>query len=454
MKLLSFSASNHRSIRETQTLEFYHNWPHSSSPTNGWSEITLPVNLLLGANASGKSNLLDAMQFALTAIRLSATSWRDSRPSNRQHHFPFLLDEHSRTNSSAFEFEFALNETRYVYGFEWSYEGVQSEWLNRVPAKRWAKCFERNRGETISWNKSFISPTEARELGKVNETELVLSVGLRNEHEVLSPIARGLLHNTLFIPVGSRSQESRVNQLITLIREGKLKIEELSQLMQAADTGIESVKLDQRRIPEQLIKQVRRLVEVLNDDDPNHSTEEQVEGSVEAAKFSDEELSSLVHTFRFVHRGSGETRELGLGDESTGTQSWLATAPAILEILRNGGVLIADELDASLHQALIELIINAFSDSTINTKGAQLIFTSHNTNILEHAQDLNLDPNGFWFAEKDINGATEVYPLSDFELHPKANYERRYLGGRYGAIPHVSPSTFRALVNSKKLQEG
>lgn len=448
MKLLSFSVSNHRSIRDTQTLEFYSNWPHSASPAGGWASVTVPVSLLLGPNASGKSNLLDAVNFAMTAIRLSATSWRDSGPANRQPHFPYLLDGNSRTKPSAFELEFAIDQTRYVYGFEWSYEGVQSEWLERVPNRRWAKCFERHKGQKTYWNKSFMSPADVRELGKITETELLLSVGLRNDHPILAPIARELIYNTLYIPVGTRSQQSRVDQLTTLIREGKLNIEDLSQLMLAADTGIQSVKLDQQRIPEEFMKQVRRLVEVLNDetsDTPGNAAE----GSAEAAKFSDEELSSLVHTFRFFHRGVKGPQELGFADQSTGTLSWLATAPAILEILRDGGVLIADELDSSLHQSLMELIINAFSDPSINVKGAQLIFTSHNTNILEHARDLNLTESSFWFVEKNTNGSSEVYPLTDFELHQNANYERRYLSGRYGAIPLVSLSTFRTLVGNK-----
>lgn len=109
-------------------------------------------------------------------------------------------------------------------------------------------------------------------------------------------------------------------------------------------------------------------------------------------------------------------------------------------------MLIIDEIDASLHQSLVELVVQAFTDPSINIHGAQLIFTSHNTNVLEHAQSLGLQPAALWFAEKTVDGATEIYPLADFPNHPNANYERRYLSGRYGALPKLSPSTLRALV--------
>lgn len=444
MKLLSFTVSNHKSIRDAQTLDLFSNWKASRTPDSGWDDYIHPATVIMGANASGKSNLLEALHFALTAVRLSATSWR-SNGSGRQIYMPFALAEGYREKPSSYEIEFIADGIRYVYGFEWSYKGVRSEWLSRVPHKQWTMCFDRSTTEgRLEFNRSFMSITSQRQLGPISEEELILSVALRSHHPTLGPIAQALVDEVRYVPVGSVAMSQRQDYLIDLIRHGALDLAELSQLMIAADTGITKVELDSQRIPKKSLEQMDKVVRMLQDASGN-SHEVKKEGTAEAAKFNDAELQTIVHRLVSTHRGV-DGHKFELCEESTGTQNWLVTAPIFLATLRGGGVLIVDEIDSSLHQSLVELVVQAFTDPSINIHGAQLIFTSHNTNVLEHAQSLGLQPAALWFVEKTVDGATEIYPLADFPNHPNANYERRYLSGRYGALPKLSPSTLRALV--------
>ena len=95
------------------------------------------------------------------------------------------------------------------------------------------------------------------------------------------------------------------------------------------------------------------------------------------------------------------------------------------------------------------MIIRCFTDRSINQHGAQLILTTHNTNIIEHMEALALEPATMWFMEKNLDGESSLFSLADFPNRSEANYERRYLGGRYGALPQLSPSTLRGLVSQE-----
>ena len=128
--------------------------------------------------------------------------------------------------------------------------------------------------------------------------------------------------------------------------------------------------------------------------------------------------------------------------------AWLATAVPALEVLRNGGLLLVDEVDASLHPHLLDLLIGMFSDEEVNTQGSQLIFTSHESYILSPLSEVELEPEQVWFTDKDFDGATQLTCLADFPRHPDANVAKRYLTGRYGGTPRLSPSLFAALATS------
>ena len=137
------------------------------------------------------------------------------------------------------------------------------------------------------------------------------------------------------------------------------------------------------------------------------------------------------------HRGAdGDTFYLDLDSESAGTQRLLIVLSHMFSVLDNGGLLCIDELDASLHTNAVETLLKIFCSSDVNARGAQLIATTHDTNLINPAI-LRRDQQ--WFTEKDQSGATQLYSLSDFRTRKDDNFERDYREGRYGAIPSNNP---------------
>jgi hypothetical protein len=442
MSLLRFSVGNFCSIKDIVTLDLAPKLGEATALTDPVKEITEPVTAIFGPNGSGKSNLLEALQFAHDVIIRSATSWRVLDDYPTQPHFPFKLSKETVSQPSFFEFDFTIDETRYLYGFTYGRDGVVEEWLSYVPKQRWSKGFIRNRTETpeIDWNNSYITKTLQKELGKVDKRELILSVALRDEHPLLQKIAYALVSSLSFLPLGDFAQRERIQQATSLIRKKHFDLNEISLLMKAADTGIESVSLNEEKIPVETLERLYKFLKAITEfDDKSNEI------------LSNDEAEKVIYNLVFTH--SGEINSiLTLSEESAGTLAWLSTAPTLLQTLREGSVLIADELDSSLHQKLIEMIIKCFTDPSINQHGAQLIFTIHNTNIIEHMDDLSLDTKSIWFMEKNQNGESSLYSLADFPNHSDANYERRYLSGRYGALPYLSPAILRGLVTTHTLE--
>lgn len=442
MSLLRFSVGNFCSIKDIVTLDLAPKLGEATALTDPVKEITEPVTAIFGPNGSGKSNLLEALQFAHDVIIRSATSWRVLDDYPTQPHFPFKLSKETVSQPSFFEFDFTIDETRYLYGFTYGRDGVVEEWLSYVPKQRWSKGFIRNRTETpeIDWNNSYITKTLQKELGKVDKRELILSVALRDEHPLLQKIAYALVSSLSFLPLGDFAQRERIQQATSLIRKKHFDLNEISLLMKAADTGIESVSLNEEKIPVETLERLYKFLKAITEfDDKSNEI------------LSNDEAEKVIYNLVFTHSGEINST-LTLSEESAGTLAWLSTAPTLLQTLREGSVLIADELDSSLHQKLIEMIIKGFTDPSINQHGAQLIFTIHNTNIIEHMDDLSLDTKSIWFMEKNQNGESSLYSLADFPNHSDANYERRYLSGRYGALPYLSPAILRGLVTTHSLE--
>ncbi|WP_257159841.1 AAA family ATPase [Corynebacterium cystitidis] len=441
------------SIRDHQTVSFAPGLDRAKAPEGRWEAVTDHVSILMGANASGKTNMLEAMNFGLRAIRESATSWREHDDAVRLPHHPFRLNKDSRRGPSFFEWDFVIEGIRYVYGFEMRYDGVQSEWLSRVPAVKWSTVFDREikeQSSSVSWNSTVVPRTLQRSFSGVSDRELIMSVALRDRVDVLGPVVEQLVHSIGFLPSGSRSEDHRINYLVEQIRHGTFKLDDVSQLMLAADTGIKRVELDETRIPSDILDDIKSILGVLSQAEDNENTQDSEQESRDvAARYSDEQIEDIAYNFIFVHQGSDGEQRLNLAAQSAGTKSWLSIAPMILHALRRGGIVIADELDSSLHNNILFMVVKLFADPDININGAQLWLTSHNTNLLEQRRRFALRPRNYWFAEKDGEGQSVYYCLDDFDKHEEANYEKRYLSGRYGAIPDVSPSIVTGLVQEK-----
>ncbi len=148
---------------------------------------------------------------------------------------------------------------------------------------------------------------------------------------------------------------------------------------------------------------------------------------------------------RLLHRGVSDDVELDAQDESLGTQVWFGLVGSVVEALADGAVLLADELDASLHTALVAQLVRLFQDPKTNPHRAQLVFNSHDAMLLgESGSDRLLGRDQIWFTEKRGDGSTRLYPLADLDPRREEAIGRRYLAGRYGATPILSRQEFDA----------
>jgi AAA15 family ATPase/GTPase len=212
-------------------------------------------------------------------------------------------------------------------------------------------------------------------------------------------------------------------------------------LLKLADFGISGIRVQDEEMPEDLRKAFRAFFENLssNASDPPSDVDEAMEA-----------ITQVVKQIRFSHgtteNAEGDAPTLGVADESSGTVAWLALAVPAYDALRRGEVFIVDEIDSSLHPMLTATLINLFQNEHVNERGAQLIFTTHDTSLLGSLHGKTLAPEEVWLTEKNADGATDLYSLAEFPVRARDNLERRYIQGRYGAVPVISQEEIRRAI--------
>lgn len=439
MLLLSFTVRNHKSIRDEVTLDLTKSDLRTLQPGDGdWAAVTYPLAALYGGNATGKSAVLDAMRYAFAAVVESATTWQARKTMFRA---PFRLDSTSEEASSTYELDFVHDGRRHLYWFEVDREGIRREQLRDLPASRWRTLLDRDRdGGVLKFHPAL--------RGRIDVTprELVLSRALLIPGSVLHDIAVGLVSSYDFVSVKDSHREARLADIADSLLEKTIDANDMVALLMAADIGIQQISADEEDLPESFQRLVRALMKEPKQGTAAESSEAE-EPPVEVDPGTDLR-GAVVRSLLFTHRGvENEQVPFRIQDESDGTIAWLAVAVPALETLRRGGLLLVDEIDASLHPHLVEILLAAFEDPEINRKHAQLIFTTHDTHLLSPQSDVKLEPEQVWITDKTYDGVTELACLAEFPKHPDANVAKRYLAGRYGGVPRLAPSILADLVD-------
>jgi predicted ATPase len=208
--------------------------------------------------------------------------------------------------------------------------------------------------------------------------------------------------------------------------------ERLLTMLRAADLGIVGAKR-QEISPEQKERMARALRAFLGEVGVDDET---IDAALDLNGFG----------FSLVHQGHDSHMEFAPHIESQGTVVWLGLIGSVVSALADGTVLLADELDASLHPSLVAQLIRLFQSQDTNPRRAQLIFNAHDPTILGDSDDARLlGRDQIWFTEKLADGSTRLYPLADFRPRKNEAVGRRYLAGRYGAMPILSPRQFDSL---------
>jgi uncharacterized protein len=320
-----------------------------------------------------------------------------------------------------------LDGVRYEYGFEYTAALVVSEWAYRYPKGKVAVLFERH-GQSV--HQGVKGRAEAKLVARImGENALFLSAAAAAGYAPLLPLYAWFQQN--FRLADSRNRAHRLAFTAELF-DAPAQRERAFSLLQVADLGIENVFRDPGADPELLARRGALARHWLADMDGDHHAEPP----------QSDELG-----IRLQHCTAGNCVDLDLADESAGTVVWLGLVGPVLDALHRGSVLLADELDASLHPLLVSELIRLFQMPSTNPKNAQLIFNSHDSTVLGDAvTDRLLGRDQIWFTEKLPDGSARLYPLSDFDPRKQESIGKRYLSGRYGAVPIVSPGEFLSAV--------
>lgn len=266
--------------------------------------------------------------------------------------------------------------------------------------------------------------------------DLFLAIALKYKHTTLAPIARSL-RTMRFIHHSDEERSSRLRWVMSRLAEDPEQWTGIANsIAQAADLGIVGLELEEKEVPQEVLELLRRLL--MNEDED------------EDTEVPAEMLKELQRHLVVQHRGAdGEEYRLSSSQQSQGTLTWLATVGPAIDALRLGQVLCIDELDASLHPTLTATLVDMFKDPDLNTRGAQIVFTTHDTALLDNSPVQLLEAGEVWLTEKSSFGASELFSLADFPSNRKGtNKQRRYLAGAFGAIPRVDTSSLRRYLST------
>jgi AAA15 family ATPase/GTPase len=402
---LRFKFSNYRSFRAEQELSLVAGALNDRTDgvfeIPGLKERVLPVAAIYGANASGKTTVLRALQFMNRTIRDSHRLWEPEQAIPLES-FAGEADE----CPSTFMVDFVHAEVHHQYGFVVNSESVLEEWLYVYPKGKRQTWFSRKVGKPITFSEKLAG--ENRVIDQLTRrNSLFLSAAAQNNHEMLRPIYDWFWTTLVFV-AGDRSVETK--QTIKMCEDSETRAL-IARLLSIADLGIGDLRVTVTKLPEDARKKVEGLL-----------------GADE---------SSITVSPR--HWINGRLMTFDLMYESAGTLAYLALLGPLVEALKYGGVICVDELDSSLHPLIAIEIMRLFENRAQNPKGGQLIFNTHDTNLLNTGV---LRRDQIWFTEKDSKGESHLYPLTDFKPRREENLESGYLQGRYGAIPFIHSDEF------------
>ena len=433
--LIQFSVKNYRSFREEQTLSLVagKDGAHLDSLINCEGKLRLSkVASIYGANASGKSNLVKAMKAMRDLILVSATQMNLS--DRIKFVSPFRLDTSTVQEPSRFEITLLIEGDIFVYGFSATKEQVHDEWLFVQPqGKRSSKWLQRSRDKAsgvTSW--AFRGPLkkEAGLLkGKTRDNGLVLSRAAELNIEAVTPLY--LWFRKMFWSFDLSDPPTGLRQLTAeRMNEDEEFLNRVIRFIREADFGIDSLSVKEgewlQSVPDDAPKELHELREVF-------VNLQKLVSSEKVVRFS-------ITTEHSLNDGETQIPFSLEEDESNGTQRFFALAGPILSALSNGDLLVIDEIDCSMHPLLTRKVVDLFQSPEENTKGAQLVFATHDSSLMDPTL---LRRDQIWLTEKRANGATELFSLYDFgsDSRPRKDtaFEKNYLAGRYGAVPDFGP---------------
>lgn len=406
--IIELSVENFLSIKDKVTLSL------DASASKKLSENLIDGSLLksaviYGANASGKSNLLRAILFMWQAVKLSHTL----NVENKIPRVPFKLDQLTLTQPSKFEILFIYNSVKYKYSFSCTNDKIIDESLYYWPHGRAALIFGRTNTNNYKFKSDKRKFEQIRE--QMNDNVLFLSRATALGNDKTKPAYEFIVNNVVinYHPVW-------VDMTLKKIYDEPILKNKILEILQKADFGgILDIKVHKET------RKLNRMEFKVEKNMPSLSPVQQV----------DED----VYNTKFLHkRSDGQDVELTFDEESSGTEKTFGLLGGIFDVLDNGKVMLIDELESSLHPSITQFLVRLFN-SKHNKKNAQLIFTTHDTNLLNSSL---FRRDQIYVCTKKPNKHTLLSSLLDFDLREDTNLEKAYLNGRVGGIPFIDETFF------------
>ncbi len=418
--LLEFSVGNYLSFKKKKTLSLLASGISDFKESNlieAERYTLLKGAVIYGANASGKSNLIKAMS---TMRRLVLYSFNQTSAKGLDV-IPFLLSTETDGKPSHFEVLFQTEGTRYRYGFEVTNQTVAAEWLFESKKKTEKLLFIRE-NDGIDVQDSFKEGKDLEQ--KTRDNALFITV----VDQFNGPIAKKIMKwFNNFITISGLSHEHYEIATFKMF-DKKIKGNPLTEFFKKLDLGFDDITIKRiafdpkKDIPNDLPESVMKMMV------------KDLEG---AYKFD-------IRTTHKKYNDKNEVVKLIEFDmreqESAGTNKVFNISGPVFNVLHSGGTLIVDELDSSLHPLLTLAITRLFNSKEFNPNNAQLIFTTHDTNLFEYGKYRR---DQIYFVEKDQFGASDLYSLVEYKeedgrkVRKDRSFENDYIAGRYGAIPYI-----------------
>lgn len=415
--LLQFSVENYLSFKEQAVLSLVpsSDKEHLNNINDNGTFKGLNTIAIYGANASGKSNLFKAVTISLNMIRSSANTQVDQLLPV----VPFKLDDESKGKPSAFEFQFVAGDgKKYIYGFSALPDRIVEEYLYGYNTNRPTKIFDRTETDSYSFSRTTKKELEPIIRFTTKNRLFISSATLLNAESTRKAyewLAKGI---DTFMNITELQNRAFAFYMDDYDKSSRANIEFTKELFKAADISISDIDYSYRKTDE-LPPDVPRIM--INNE----------------AILPAVEIRQEVNTEHIVTDEGGNVKKykLSLQEESFGTTMLFLYGPFLKETLDKGKVLFIDEIDRSMHPFVVSYLISLFSSDRNN--GAQLIVTTHDTSQLSLER---FRRDQIYFTEKDPKtGASDLYSLGDFEkpVRKDENIRKKYLQGRYGAIPYV-----------------
>lgn len=413
--LIEFRVKNFRSLRDEQVLSLIASTDKTLLDTHALdtglkaTPHILKSAVVYGANASGKSNLIKALQY-MRGVVMESAALQPGQTFDRLH--PFKLDATSANLPTDFEVSFILEGVRYQYGFAMNAQRIVSERLLVYKAFKPQRWFERHFNAESGKDVYEFGPSlkGAKNLweGATRPNALFLAVAVQLNSDALRPVF-DWFSNRLVI-FNEQSPLSPQFSMQMLKQEARRKA--ICEFLRAADISIADIEVATKQA----------MVHTINFD-------------LATGKRDETASEQSVDEVKFHHITEHGRAVFDLMDESSGTRNLLFLTGPILDILGKGLTLVVDELDTSLHTLLVQALVRLFHRPDVNTGGAQVIFTTHDTSLLDAYGLFRRDQ--IWFVEKRLDQSSSLFPLLDFSPRKNEALERGYLQGRYGALPFL-----------------